>query len=242
MLDIINIAICDDEKIQVELLEKYVNDWANGRSIRVIIETFYSAESFDFSWSMDKKYDILLLDIQMSGQNGIELAKRIRKEDDILNIIFITAISDYIQEGYDVEAINYLIKPIKENKLYECLDRSAQKIPKEEKTILIDVEGEIHRIIEDDILYIEAFSHSIEINTIDGKYTIRKSIGTIEEELDESGFVRCHRSYIVGLKHIKRIGKIELELDNDDVIPISRRQYSKTNMAFIKYYRGEANE
>lgn len=245
MIDTVNIAIIDDEKIQVELLEKYVQNWArekNTRVTRVVTAAFYSAESFDFRFSMNKKYNILLLDIQMKGQNGIELAKEIRKEDDMVNIIFITGVTDYIQEGYDVSAINYLIKPIEEKKLYECLNRAILKIPKEEKTIIVDVGGEMHRIIQSEIIYIEAFSHFIDINTVRGKYATRKSIGTIEKELDENIFVRCHRSYIVSLKYIKRIGNTELELDNGNIIPVSRRQYSNTNMAFIKYFRGDIDE
>lgn len=239
MSNTINIAICDDENIQVELLHRYVNNWASERNIIVQVGVFYSAESFEFSWSMDKKYNILLLDIEMSGKNGIELAKNIRKEDEVLDIIFITAISDYIGEGYDVSALNYLIKPIKEKKLYECLDKAIQKISKEEKIILINIEGETHRIIQSDIIYIEAFSHTVEINTINGKYITRKNIGEIEKELDDNILIRCHRSYIVGLKHIKKIGKTDIDLDNNDIIPVSRRLYPSTNMAFIKYFRGE---
>lgn len=237
----INIAICDDEKLQVELLEKYVRDWADNSNIRAKIGTFYSAESFDFSWSMDKKYNILLLDIQMSGQNGVELAKRIRKEDSFINIIFITATSDYIQEGYDVAAINYLLKPIEEKKLYECLDRAVHKITRKEKIIILNVEGENHRILQEDILYIESFSHSIEVNTTKVNYLTRRNIGEIEKELDENIFERCHRSYIVGLKHIKKIGKSDIELDNGNTIPVSRRLYSNINMAFIKHFRGETD-
>ena len=242
MLNIINIAICDDEKVQVELLHKYVNNWARERNVKIIVETFYNAESFDFSWSMDKKYNILLLDIEMPGINGIELAKKIRIEDDLVNIIFITAISDYIGEGYDVDAINYLIKPIRQNKLNECLNKATERIPKKEKTIIINVDGENIRLIQSDIIYIEAFSHTIEINTINEKYTIRKNIGDMERELDGNILTRCHRSYIVGLKHIKKIGKTDIGLDNNHVIPVSRRLYSSVNMAFIKYFRGEVDE
>ncbi|MCR2044888.1 LytR/AlgR family response regulator transcription factor [Anaerosalibacter massiliensis] len=242
MLDIINVAICEDEKIHVELLEKYVANWAKERNMKVRIEVFYSAESFNFNWIMDKRYDILLLDIQMPGQNGIELAKTIRKKDNIINIIFITALSDYIGEGYNVEAINYLIKPIEEKKLYECLDRAVARVPKLEKIILIKDQGEIHRLVQDEIIYIESFGHDLEINTTNEKYITRKSLSIMEKELDEDIFIRCHRSYIAGLKHIKRISKNELELDNGDIIPISRRQYSKTNMAFIKYFRGVIDE
>jgi DNA-binding LytR/AlgR family response regulator len=236
MTNTINIAIVDDEEVQVELLEKYVKNWANKKDIRVITEAFYNGESFQFSWSMDKTYDVLLLDIEMPGINGIELAKKIRKEDNLINIIFITAIADYIGEGYDVEAINYLIKPIDEEKLYECLDRAFKKTPKEEKIILVEEQGEIRRILQKDILYIESFGHNVEINAIGEKYTVRKNIGIIEKELDENNFVRCHRSYIVGIRHINRIGKNDIKLDNGEIIPISRRQYANVNKAFIQYY------
>lgn len=235
----INIAIVDDEKVQTELLKKYVKNWAARKNIIVSAEDFPSAESFEFSWSMDKKYSIILLDIQMKGQNGMILAKKIRLEDEKITIIFITAISDYISEGYDVDALNYLIKPIKEDKLYECLDKAVLKMPKEDKYILLDTEEGTQKISENDIIYIEAFAHFIEINTVKGKYSARKNISSLEKELDENLFVRCHRSCIVGLRYIKRITNNELELDSGQTIPISRRQYSNTNTAFIKYFRGE---
>lgn len=235
----INIAICDDEKVQVELLEKYVNSWAKLNNRKVNIEKFYTGDAFHFSWSMDKKYEILLLDIEMPGTNGVELAKKIRVEDEIINIIFITAITDYIGEGYDVSAINYLIKPIREEKLYECLDKAIDKIPEEENWILIEEEGDIVRIKERDILYIESFSHTIEVNTLNEKYTTRKNIGVMEKELNEDIFIRCHRSYIVSLLHIKTISREEIELDNGDTIPLSRRRYKDVNMKFIEYFRGD---
>lgn len=235
----INIAIVDDEKVQTELLKRYVQNWAVGKNIIVSAEDFPSAESFEFSWSMDKKYSIILLDIQMKGQNGMMLAKKIRLEDEKITIIFITAITDYISEGYDVDALNYLIKPIKENKLYACLDKAVLKMPKEDKYILLDTEEGTQKISENDIIYIEAFAHFIEINTVKGKYSARKNISSMEKELDENLFVRCHRSCIVGLRFIKKITNNELELDNGQTIPISRRQYLNTNMAFIKYFRGE---
>lgn len=242
MAKTINIAICDDEKVQVELLENYVNNWARLKNRKVTIEKFYTGDAFYFNWSMDKRHEILLLDIEMPGISGVELARKLRQEDEIINIIFITAITDYIGEGYDVSAINYLIKPIKEDKLYECLDRAVEKIPQKENWILIEEEGEIIKIKEKDIFYIESFSHTIEINTLNEKYTIRKNIGLMEKELNGELFLRCHRSYIVSLLHIKTISREEIELDNGDTIPLSRRRYKEVNMKFINYFRGEINE
>lgn len=242
MPDTINISIIDDEKIQTELLQKYVKSWADNKNITVVTEIFYNADSFEFTWSMNKKYNILLLDIQMYGQNGIELAKKIRLKDDMINIIFVTGLTDYIADGYDVSAINYLVKPIKEDKLHECLNKACLKIPKEEKAIIINEDGQAYKIKVSDIVFIEAFAHSIEINTFNEKYTTRKNISIMEKELDSNMFIRCHRSYIVGLRYIKKIGNVQLETDNGKAIPISRRQYAKTNMAFIKYFRGDIDE
>lgn len=235
----VNVAICDDEAVQVELLEKYTDDWAKDNNKKINIEKFYSGDAFNFKWSSDKNWDILLLDIEMPGINGIELAKKIREEDSDLNIIFITAIPDYIGEGYDVSAINYLIKPVKEKKLYQCLDRALEKIPHEEKYILIEVEGELVKIRESDILYIESFSHNIEVNTLDSKHITRKNIGKIEKELDKTLFARSHRSYLVSLLHTKSISKDEIELDSGDKVPLSRRRYKDFNMNFIRYFRGD---
>lgn len=242
MINPINVAICEDNKVEAELLEKYVKNWAVKNNTSVRTEVFYSGEAFEFSWSMDKKYDVLLLDIEMKKLNGVELAKRIRLEDELINIIFVTAIPDYIGEGYNVSAINYLIKPISEEKLFECLDKAVKRVSKESKAVLIDVDGETIRLKQEDIFYIEAFSHTVEINTEKEKYVTRKNISAIEKELDENAFVRCHRSYIVGLKHVKRIGKNEIELDDGRMIPVSRRQYANVNMAFIRYYKGEDDE
>ncbi len=228
-MSLINIAICDDEKVQVELLEKYVNKWAKISNRKVCIEKYHRGDSFH----------ILLLDIEMPGINGVELSRKIREEDDDLNIIFVTALSDYIAEGYDVSTINYLIKPIRQEKLYACLDKAVDKISKEERWILIEIDEDTVRVKESDILYIESFSHNIEVNTKDTKYNTRKNIGDMERELNEDMFVRCHRSYLVSLLHINTISKEKIQLDNGNIIPISRRRYKEVNMKFIKYFRGD---
>lgn len=238
----INIGICDDESIQVELFFKYVENWAIKNNRKVNIETFNSAESFHFKWLENKTYDILLLDIEMPGQNGVELAKTIRKKDKDINIIFITARSEFIAEGYEVEAINYLLKPLSEDRLYKCLDRAVEKIPEKETRILVDIEGETVSIKEKDILFLESLAHNIEIQTRNKTYNTRMNLSDIEKDLNQDAFIKNHRSYIVNLLHIKRIGKEEIELDNGDNIPMSRRRYKDVNMKFIKFFRGERDE
>jgi DNA-binding LytR/AlgR family response regulator len=232
------IAICDDEELQIQLLSKLVVAWSKKSSKEIEILTYRNAESFFFQWSNDKSFDILLLDIQMSGESGIELAKKIRKSDESLSIIFITGLSDYIDEGYEVSALHYLIKPVKEDKLYTCLDKACKKIVKEQKSILVGVDGVNIRIMQEDIIYTEAFAHAVLIQTTKNSYEVKKSIGELEKELDGAMFVRCHRSYLANLKYISKIAKTDITLDNGKIIPVSRRIYNDINKAFITYYRG----
>lgn len=238
MAKILRIAICDDEDLQIELLTKYVRNWEKLNHQKVVIESYHNGSEFHFTWSGDDSFDILLLDIEMPNLNGIELARKIREKDENLQIIFITGVADFIGEGYDLQAVNYLLKPIKEEKLYDCLDTAVRKLPNEEQWLVIEQEDEIIRLNQSEILYIEAFSHTIDIHTKNGKYTIRKSISAIEKELVASLFVRCHRSYLISLLHIDKILKDEILLDGGDSVPLSRRRYKEVNMAFINYFKG----
>ena len=234
----IKVAICDDERQQTEYLRTLVTKWSDDNNIPIETDTFDSAESFK---KTRKNYDILLLDIQMGGQNGVELAKELRETDDKLIIVFITAVSDFIDEGYEVSALHYLLKPVNENKLYATLDKAYKNITQDKKFLIVNSDNKDCRILFDDILYVEAIKHCVEIVTIDGKhYEVRQSIGSIEEQLDNS-FFRCQRSFIVMLKHIKYISKKDVLLDSGITITLSRNVYQNLYRAFIKYFKGDEN-
>lgn len=109
-------------------------------------DTFTSAESFLFHYAEESDYDILLLDIEMGGLDGVTMAKQLRKSNDTVQIIFITGYSDYISEGYEVAALHYLMKPVKEEKLCSVLDRAAEKISRNEKVLHFEMSGEMVRV------------------------------------------------------------------------------------------------
>ena len=121
-------AICDDNSIDSNYVYELVKKWSNENKYQVDIETFSSAESFLFHYVDNKDYDVLLLDIEMKKMDGVSLAREIRKTNKNVQIIFITGYSEYIAEGYDVEALNYLMKPFKTEKLYEVLNKAVTKI------------------------------------------------------------------------------------------------------------------
>jgi DNA-binding LytR/AlgR family response regulator len=236
------IAICDDDKTQREYLATLVREWAGNNNTTLMLEIFENAQEFLFSWSADQSYDALLLDIQMPGLNGMELARKVRERDELLAIIFITGFSDYMDEGYEVSALHYLIKPVKEEKLFAVLDRASKKVTKQMKTLLIEHNGELVRVNQEDILCLEAFAHTIDVTATERHYQVKASIDQLEHQLDYDLFVRPHRSYLVGLNYINQLGKTELTLDTGKTIPVSRRRYNAVNQAFIRFFKGGATQ
>lgn len=232
-------AICDDENIELELLSKYITKWCYDRKEICEIHTFISSENFLFSYEDKNDYDLLLLDIQMKDMNGVELAKKLRAKNDEIPIIFITGISDYVFSGYEVNALFYLMKPVKEDILKECLDKAYQKIQTAPQCLICEEKGTFSKVRISDILYIESAGHDSIIYSKSMEYKSRTGIQKLSEELSSFGFYRTHRSYLVNISKIERIGKTELVVDSGDKIPIARGKWESLNQAFLEYYRRE---
>jgi len=227
------IAICDDEASQRDYLRRQVEAWAARRDHIVSVHLFASAEAFLFAWAEDKRFDVLLLDIQMGEMDGVALAKRLRADNERLQIVFITGFPDFISEGYEVSALHYLLKPVDEVKLAEVLDRAVARLRTAPRMIVFRRGSEYLRIPADDIYYAEAFSHSVTLVMESGQETFNMRLSDMEELLGE-GFFRCHRSYIVSMQHVRRITRTALILDNGVEVPLARGLYDAANQAFIK--------
>ena len=235
------VAIVDDSNTDAEYVQSILEAWAQDRRAGVQAQRFPSAESFLFHYAEDKDWDILLLDIEMGAMDGVSLAKKIRQDNESVQIVFITGFADYISEGYDVSALHYLMKPVKQDKLFAVLDRAIAAIQKTERVILLPVGGEMLRLPVGQVQYVEAFSHTVAIVTGSDTIQIKMPISEIEKILG-NGFIRCHRSYLVGLKHIARLSKTEVILDKGKTLPLSRSAAATVHKAFISYYTGEKDE
>lgn len=235
------IAIIEDEQMHTDLLEDYLRQWSGKKAVAVEIQAFPSAESFLFVWEDTNDFDILFVDIQMREMNGMEMARKIRKRDEDIAIVFTTGISDYIEDGYEVEALHYLLKPISREKVGQCMDKALQR-GRKEQYIVVHGKEEVLKLPIRRITYIEAQGHGCVAETCskDGETVrteIMESISEMEEKLGADGFMRCHRSYLCRIGSIYQIGKAELTFDNGSRIPVSRRMYAKINQAFIRQFQ-----
>lgn len=227
----INFAICDDNRIDSQYVNELIKKWAKNKKYQIHIDIFQSAEAFLFHYTQNKEYDILLLDIEMKKMDGVTLARMIRKSNKSVQILFITGYSQYIAEGYDVEALHYLMKPIKEEKMFDVLDRAVTKLIQNEKHLLLKLSDEMIKIPLHEIIYIDVNRNYVTIHA-NKDYTLKKTLGEIEKELDEK-FFRIGRSAIVNLKYITRITKTEVFLSNGFSLPLPRGIYDALNRAII---------
>ena len=167
--------------------------------------------------------------------SGIELSNRIREKSKTVDIVFTTGFFKYALYGYKVGALQYLMKPINKSDLHFCLDKSLERINNEIDKIVIETTKKNIKLDYNEIYYCIMFSPYLDIHTKSDKISLRKKISEIEEVLPSKYFVRCHRSYIVNVKHIKSITKNNVLLENGVSVPISRGKYKAINDAFIDY-------
>lgn len=229
----LKIAVCDDDPDQAETLKTNVLTWAAAGGHRCETAVFLSAEAFLFAYDKDKCFDLLLLDVEMTGQSGIDLAKRLRREGSRAEIIFITSHPEFYGEGYEVDALHYLIKPVDTPKLFSVLTKAARALETEPPSVIIRCDGETIKLYERDILYVEALLHYIVIHTAKREYKIKENLSTFAAGLSQD-FYHAHRSYYVSLKHIIRISRTSLRLDAGCEIPLSRGRYDDINRAYIE--------
>jgi DNA-binding LytR/AlgR family response regulator len=225
------IAICDDSDADRQYVLNMVNRWAAGSGHAVHTDTFRSAENFLFRYAGESDYDILLLDIEMGAVDGVTMAKQLRQNNDTIQIVFITGYSDYISEGYEVAALHYLMKPVREEKLCSVLDRAVWKLSKNEKVLTFEIGGEMVRVPIYQIRYADVFGNYVTIHAL-SDIKVKMPLGELEKQLDER-FYRVGRSAIINLTQISRVTKTEIKLADGTVIPLPRGAYDGINRAII---------
>ena len=220
------IAVVDDEKVIrediCELIEKQRPESS--------VEAFSTGEELLAS---EGRFDIVFLDIQMDGMNGIEAARSLRKRQEETVLIFITGIKEYVFDALDLYAFQYLLKPLNEKKFVEVLDRAVKEAGRKKEKRGLFIKARNLTLDQTDILYIESRGKKVEIHTARDKESIEiyASMEELEGQLGE-GFYRCHRAYIVNMAHITEYGSDSILLTNGDKVYLAEKKYGE----FVKAY------
>lgn len=230
----VKICICDDSSEERIIINALVREWSRRSGTDVSVSEFPTAEAFLFEYE-ELVPDLVLLDIEMPGMNGVELAKRLRERNKLIQIVFITGFSEYIAEGYEVAALHYLLKPVSPEKLFSTLDRALERQEIDGRKIVFQTSVETVQLLLYEIRYIEVIKNYITIYAKDS-YIVKRTLKEIEKELDER-FLRVGRSYIVNLHFVSRVTRSEIFLRGGGSVPLPRGAYETVNRAIINLKR-----
>jgi DNA-binding LytR/AlgR family response regulator len=210
-----NCLIVDDEPLALGIIESYVNEHEQLQLIKKCNTAFDAFEVLHHA-----KIDLMFLDIKMPGLNGIDFIKSLK---DPPAVIFTTAFSEYAAMSYELEAIDYLLKPITLERFHKSLDKFFKlqpSVPTEEKSYTyFKVSGKLVRVEHHDILYAQSIKDYIMLHTVAGNLIVHMTMKYLNELLPASIFIRVHRSYLVNQTHMSVIGKSNIQL-KEIVIPV----------------------
>ena len=231
----LSIAVCDDEIIACSNIAAKIKNILEQMKTSCLIRQFNSGQEL---LQAPEKFDMIFLDIIMRDPDGMATAQLLRAKSPDTILIFISSSRDYVFEAYDVEAFQYLLKPIDVGKLQRVLQKAVCKTETHSSEyMMISIERQKKKLYLDDICYFEIRGRKIDVHQRDGILTYYEQIGILEENLRGKGFFRCHKSYLINLKHVDTYDRQEVTLDNGEKIMIAKRRYDDFIKEILSYMR-----
>ena len=234
-----NIIICDDCQKDRTFLDSLLREYEKGKRESFNITEYASGVRLCEDKEALSNCQIVFLDINMGGQDGLKIAAKIKELYPEIYIVLVTAYMSYSLEGYKVKASRFLLKDDLEHTIKECMDSLIGELHKKDCYIEYSfVEGQV-RLQTDDIIYIETAKHKNVFYTKKQVYTIYKKMDEIEEELVGFGFVRVHQSFLVNMRYIEKISSYVLWLITGKEISVPKSRYQEVKRAFALYKGAE---
>jgi len=239
----IRVVIIDDEKPALDELSYQLGKY---EQIKIIAQFTDSLTALKEMETLD--FDAVFLDIDMPILGGLSLASELLEQNRCLPIIFVTAYNDYALQAFEVNAVDYIVKPVRPLRLKQAVEKlqnnivnyrhsnellmdtlkELKKAMSKDADKLIVFDGKEYNFIRlDEIMYVEAQAKIISVVTAGGVFTARKTMSVMEEQLQNGGLFRCHRSYIINPKHIMKIipssnGAFLIQMNHSPIIPVSK--------------------
>lgn len=231
----IRLAIVEDEKVYAEELLQQIEKLQDETGEH--IQTTWFRDGSDITEKYDGRYDIILMDIQMKIMNGMSAARQIRERDQDVIIIFITNRTDYAIRGYEVGAMDYIVKPVNYFAFSEKLKRAISKIEnKNTHYISVPVEGGICKIDISNLYYVESHGHNLCYKSKEMELEARGTMNELEKLLTPYGFYRTGKSYLVNMRHVEAIRDYQCEVHGDR-ISVSRAKKKEFMQKLLEYMR-----
>lgn len=230
-------AIVEDERPATERLKQYCAAYGAEKRKRIATDTFSDPAAFLEQYSAS--YDLVLLDIQMPGMNGMRLAERLREMDSEVLIVFVTNMAQYAVQGYQVAALDFILKPISYFQFSRMMDRAFRCLEQRNPaSLIVTSKRDTHRIPVADICYIESQNHKLLIHKEDGVLEAWMALSTVEESLPPHQFSRVNAGMLVNLGKVAGVQRDNVQLLSGEELPIARRR-KKEFCADLAYYYGE---
>ncbi len=230
------IAIVEDELKDANLLTNYVKKYNQENELNIEATVFRNP--VDFLSDYTGEFDAVFLDIEMPMMDGMETARRLRRMDSDVSIIFVTNLAQYAIGGYEVGALDYILKPVDYFSFIFRLEKvMTAHMGKEDSVITIKTKDSIQCIKTSEIYYIESDKHYVHYHTAKGTFTTRKTLTAVMEELKNTPFERCSKSYFVNVKHVTEVQKDTVIVGKASV-PLSRSMREQfLNVLFVFFRR-----
>jgi len=232
-----NIIICEDTAKDRDILCSHIEKYFSNNNRHAEISVYENGELFlaDTVMLKSKARKIAFLDIYMNEINGIDVAKKIRETDEDMVIIFTTTSLEHGVDGYSVDAMQYLVKPVEYKKVEKVLNKCVNLFADSMRFIKVLSDRKTVKILLKDITLIEVFGHDCLIHTLSKIITTRRSLDEIERELNGDTFLRTNRSHIVNMRYIDDMAENDFLLANGVAVPISRNMKQSVKQAYKKY-------
>lgn len=230
------IAVVEDDREDTERLSRYIERF--GQENHLEIQTSAFRDGMEIAMDYRHGWDIIFLDIELPNLDGFSTAKEIRARDSTVLLIFITNMARYAIRGYEVEALDFILKPVSYEQFYMKMQKAiaAAKMRERKHVMLSTKDGEI-RLSVDEVLYVEVINHHLRVVTFQGTYQIFESLNHFEEQLPEGRFARCSQSYLVNLQQVKKITSSSVIVDAYE-LPVSRTRRKAFFQAASDYLGG----
>lgn len=216
----LRIAIAEDESVCAQKLQEYIQRYAKDHGLEISVTWFF--DGIELAEKYAPVWDIIFLDIQMTHLDGMETARRIRRQDSDVILIFITNLARYAIQGYEVNASDFILKPLEYDRFRVRMDKFITRLTRRQETfVVLPLAEQKIRVAVDDILYAEVVDHDLQVVTAKQRYLMRCSLQEMEQMLEGQGFSRCSRSYLVNLRRVSGVERDAVRV-GEYTLPISR--------------------